>query len=96
MLNNRLLLSCAMGCAMALSAFAASAQIGQGLSVTRDHHHRAGIAGRGDRYGLERLVGDKLSQAWGQPVVVENKAGAANMVKETSDRPRRHPTATHC
>ncbi len=27
-----------------------------------------------------RLVGDKLSQAWGQPVIIENRAGAAGAI----------------
>ena len=29
---------------------------------------------------VARLVGDQLSKSWGQPVVVENKTGAANMI----------------
>jgi tripartite-type tricarboxylate transporter receptor subunit TctC len=29
---------------------------------------------------VARLVGEQLSQKWGQPVVVENKTGAANMI----------------
>ena len=29
---------------------------------------------------LPRMVGDKLSQKWGQPVVVENKVGAAGNI----------------
>lgn len=29
---------------------------------------------------VARLVGENLSQKWGQPVVVENKTGAANMI----------------
>ena len=39
-----------------------------------------------------RLVGQKMSELMGQPIVVENKPGAATSARMSS--PRRRPTAT--
>jgi tripartite-type tricarboxylate transporter receptor subunit TctC len=42
-----------------------------------------------------RFLAQRLSQKWGQPVVVENKPGAAGALGPISSR-RRSPTATRC
>jgi tripartite-type tricarboxylate transporter receptor subunit TctC len=42
---------------------------------------------------LARQIGPKLTDAWGQPVVVENKPGANGNVGADSSR-RARPTAT--
>lgn len=52
-----------------------------------------GAGGTTDVFG--RYIGQKLSAKWGQPVVVENKVGAAGVVARTR-QPRRPRTATRC
>jgi tripartite-type tricarboxylate transporter receptor subunit TctC len=76
MLKRRLLLSCFTACALALTA---------GSALAQDYPTRAiTIIVPGSPGGaidtVARLVGDQLSKKWGQAVVVENKAGAANMI----------------
>ena len=44
---------------------------------------------------LARAVGDQMTKSLGQPVVVENRAGAGGNTGASRSRPRR-PTATPC
>jgi tripartite-type tricarboxylate transporter receptor subunit TctC len=44
---------------------------------------------------LARMIGQKMSEDWGQPVVVENRPGA-NTVLGAQQVPRQRPTATRC
>ena len=45
---------------------------------------------------LARIIGQKLSEKWGQPVVVENRAGAGGNVGTEAGGHLRRPTATRC
>ena len=44
---------------------------------------------------MARLFGQKLSERWGQPVVIENRAGATPQSAHSKSRSRR-PTVTLC
>jgi tripartite-type tricarboxylate transporter receptor subunit TctC len=43
---------------------------------------------------LARILGEHVSKSLGQPVIVENMAGASALLPRTS--PARRPTATRC
>ena len=45
---------------------------------------------------VARAVGQRLSEMWGQPVIIENKGGAAHILGATAWSPRRHRTAIRC
>ena len=70
---------------VALSMLAAGAAAAQDLSRQADP-----AAGRlrGGRAGRHRgaLVGDKLAEAWGKPVIVENVTGARRQCRDRSRR----------
>ena len=58
----------------------AAAGGGTGLSVEAGHHHRSWPAPGTGMDLLVRLYGERLAQALGKPVVVENKPGAGLML----------------
>lgn len=65
-----------VACSIATVAFASAAQTYPARAVTIVVPFSAG----GPSDILARLLGRQLSQAWGQPVIVENRAGATGMI----------------
>ena len=53
-----------------------------------------GFAAGGAPDTLARVIGDKLAQDWGQPVVVENRTGAQGNTRDGRGRQEPQPTAT--
>jgi tripartite-type tricarboxylate transporter receptor subunit TctC len=71
----------AVGCALAAIAWVAQA----GLASAADYPERpirfmVGAAPGGGTDFMARLMGQKLTEAWGQPVVVDNRTGATGLI----------------
>ena len=89
-------LDCAAGAAVALvfSACAALTAAAQQYP-SRQVHFIVPQAAGGGTDTFARAVGQKLSERWGQPVVIENRAGAGGVVgtdfvaKAPADSPSR-------
>ena len=45
---------------------------------------------------IARIIGQKMTEDWGQAVIVENRAGANTIIGARRWRRRRRLTATHC
>jgi tripartite-type tricarboxylate transporter receptor subunit TctC len=71
---------CAMACVMALSIFGSTAAKAE--YPDRTIHLIVSIAPGGSADTLARLMAKKLSEKWGQPIVVENRDGANGMIAE--------------
>ena len=72
-------LLCAAVAALAL-CLAAGEDIAARLPRAADQDHRRLSARRRARHHLARLLGDKFTETWGKPVVVENVAGAGGNI----------------
>ena len=85
---------CADGAALfALLLAAALARRGAGLSEQAGARDRVVERRRHQRH-LHAHVGEELHKNWGQPLVVENRAGGAVQHRRARLRRRRRPTAT--
>ena len=74
-MNRRLLCHATLALSLGLAAATASAQGAAGYPA-RPIKIVVPFAPGGTTDALARLLGQRLTQSWGQPVVVENKAGA--------------------
>src|SRR5882724_10100032 len=66
--------------AIAFSAAVFSAQAQNIDWPARDVHIYVGFSAGGTMDVIARLVGNELGKAWGQPVVIDNKAGATGNI----------------
>ena len=84
--------SAAMACLLAMTAGAAGAQSSypdQPVKIV------VGFSPGVAPDVTARLLGDKFTEAWGKPVVVENVTGAGGNIAVERSR-RRRPTVTRC
>src|SRR5262245_42742793 len=63
-----------------LAALVADTALGQPAFPTRAVKVLVPFPGRGINDLLARIIGEKLSAKWGQPVVIENKTGAGGNI----------------
>ena len=87
------------GCARRLAALAVIGSLALPVTAqeypSRTVHFIVPQAPGGGTDTFARAIGQKLSERWGQPVVIENRAGAGGVVGTTLS-PRRRRTATPC
>ncbi len=82
---------------VAAAAFAAAAVFSAPVAQAQAYPHKpirmvVGFPSGGAPDTLARIVSEKISPAWGQPVVVDNKPGAA-AISAPRPWPMRRPTA---
>jgi tripartite-type tricarboxylate transporter receptor subunit TctC len=69
-----------IGTLLAMLTFAAAASVSAADYPTKPIRFLVGVAPGGGTDFMARLVAQKLNEAWGQPVVVDNRIGATGLI----------------